>query len=206
MQQHDKALPNGVIIGLFSIWIAATLLGLWWFQQANLKSFIAAEDDTRFYQPTEVESLLTPYLEQLPPALNKQQTLLHFWRPDCLCNRVSQRHFNRLLTNFSAEELRLIIIAHPTSSNEDIEDLQRLNGSRLSIIRAKDNLLALPSSPSLALINNENKLGYFGPYGFGAFCTSNDDGFLSSIVNQMASDKPLSTFTNVIGKGCFCSW
>jgi hypothetical protein len=64
----------------------------------------------------------------------------------------------------------------------------------------------LPSSPSLALINDDNKLGYFGPYGFGAFCTSNDDGFLSNIVHQMARDEPLNTFTNVIGKGCFCSW
>lgn len=206
MQKQNKTLPNGLLIGLFSLWIAATLIGLWWFQQANLKSFIGAADDTRFYQPQVIETLLTPYLEQLPPALKNQQTLLHFWRPDCLCNRVSQRHFNRLLIDFSTEELRIVIIAHPMSSAEEIENLQRLNGARLSIIRAKDDLLPLPSSPSLALMNNDNKLGYFGPYGFGAFCTSNDDGFLTSIVNQMASDRPLNIFTNVIGKGCFCSW
>ena len=206
MPQNKKTLPNALIIGLFSIWIAATLLGLWWFQQANLKSFIAAKDDTHFYQPQAIELLLAPYLEQFPPALEGQQTLLHFWRPDCLCNRVSQRHFSRLLTDFSTEKLRIIIIAHPMSSSEEIDRLQQLNGERLTIIRAQDDLLALPSSPSLALINNENKLGYFGPYGFGAFCTSNEDGFLTSIVDQMASDKPLNTFTNVIGKGCFCSW
>ncbi|MGK0248679.1 MAG: hypothetical protein ACI910_001412 [Oleispira sp.] len=206
MQQNSKTLPQGLVISLWSALIAVTLLGLWWIQQANLKSFISAEDDARFYQPQVVEALLTPYLEQFPKAVNGQQTLLHFWRPDCLCNRISQRHFSRILTDFNADELRIIIIAHPMSSPEEIYDLQQLNGKRLTIIRAKDDLLPLPSSPSLALINNDDKLGYFGPYGFGAFCTQNDEGFLSSIIQQMARNEPLNTFSNVIGKGCFCSW
>jgi hypothetical protein len=204
--QQNKNLPNWLIITLFSFWIVATLVGLWWFQQTNLKSFIGAKDDNRFYQAQAIEDLFIPYLQQFPAALKNQQTLLHFWKPDCLCNRVSQRHFSRLLTEFSAEELRIIIIAHPMSSKAEIDHLQQLNGERLSIIQANEDLLPLPSSPSLALINTDNKLGYFGPYGFGAFCTSNEDGFLSSLVNRMASDKPLTTFTNVIGEGCFCSW
>lgn len=206
MQQNDKTLPSWLIISLFSFWIAATLLGLWWFQQSKLKNFIDADDDTRFYQASAIEDLLLPYLDQFPTTDTTQQTLLHFWRPDCLCNRISQRHFSRLLTNFNADELRIIIVAHPMSSDEEIARLQALNGDRLTIIRAHNDLLPLPSSPSLALMNSDNKLGYFGPYGFGAFCTSNDDGFLTSIVNQMASGKPLTTFTNVIGEGCFCSW
>lgn len=206
MRKTNKSLPNWLTIGLFSLWIIATLLGLWWFQQTKLKSFISAEDDTRFYQPVAIESIIEPYLNQLPPTLNNQQTLIHFWKPDCLCNRISQRHFSRLLINFSAEELRIIIIAHPTSNDDEIHRLQQLNGDRIAIIRAESDLLTLPSSPSLALINKDNKLGYFGPYGFGAFCTSNDDGFLTSIIEQMSSSKPLTTFTNVIGEGCFCSW
>jgi hypothetical protein len=206
MPQNSKAPSQGLVISLLSACIAATLLGLWWFQQANLKSFISAEDDARFYQPQVVEALLVPYLDQFPKATNGQQTLLHFWRPDCLCNRMSQRHFSRLLTNFNVDELRIIIIAHPMTSPEEINNLQKLNGEHLTIIRAKDDLLPLPSSPSLALINQNNKLGYFGAYGFGAFCTQNDEDFLSSIVQQMARNEPLNTFSNVIGKGCFCRW
>jgi hypothetical protein len=206
MQKNGKAMPQGLVIGLLSVWMVATLLGLWWFQQANLKHFISAEDDAQFYQPQAVEALLVPYLDQFPAAINGQQTLLHFWRPDCLCNRISQRHFSRLITNFNADELRIIIIAHPMSSLEEIDDLQQLNGERLTIIRAKNDLLSLPSSPSLALINQNNKLGYFGAYGFGALCTQNNEEFLSSIVQQMSRDEPLNTFSNVIGKGCFCRW
>lgn len=206
MQKENNSLPNWLTISIFCLWIIATLVGLWMFQQAKLKSFIGADDDTRFYQAMAIESILTPYLEKLPQALVNQQTLLHFWKPDCLCNRISQRHFSRLLNNFTDDKLRIVIIAHPLSSNEEIANLQQLNGKRLTIVRAQNDLLTLPSSPSLALMNNDNKLGYFGPYGFGAFCTSNDDGFLTSIVNQMASEKQLTTFTNVIGEGCFCSW
>jgi hypothetical protein len=206
MHQSDKTLPNWLIIGLFSAWVMATLLGLWWFQQTKLKSFIGAEDDTRYYQPMVIESLFTPYLVQLPPAIEQQQTLLHFWRPDCLCNRISQRHFSQLLAEFNSEQLRIIIIAHPESSEEEILRLQELNGERLLVIRADENLLSLPSSPSLALFNDENKLGYFGPYGFGAFCTTSEDSFLPKLVNMMSLDNQLTTFTNVIGEGCFCGW
>jgi hypothetical protein len=206
MQPNNKARPTKLIIALSSLCIAVTVLGLWWFQQVNLKDFISKEDDAQFYQPKVVEALLAPYLDQFPMPLANQQTLLHFWRPDCLCNRISQRHFSRLLTHFNAEQLRIIIIAHPMSSRKEIDNLQQLNGERLTIVRAQDNLLSLPSSPSLALMNSDHKLGYFGAYGFGAFCTNDDEGFLTHIVDQMASDKPLNTFTNVIGEGCFCSW
>ena len=127
MQSTKKSLPNFLIVTLFSIWISATLIGLWWFQQANVKSFITPQDNTMFYQPMAIESLLTPYLTEFPAPLKNQQTLLHFWKPDCLCNRVSQRHFSRLLTSFSAEELRIIIIAHPDSRDEEIEQLQTIH-------------------------------------------------------------------------------
>jgi hypothetical protein len=49
-------------------------------------------------------------------------------------------------------------------------------------------------------------LGIFGPYGFGAFCSQNNEDFLPSIVVQIARDEPLNTFSNVIGEGYFCSW
>lgn len=206
MHQNDKTLPNWLVIALFSVWVMATLLGLWWFQQVKLKSFIGAEDDTRYYQPRAIENLFSPYLEQLPPAKEQQQTLLHFWRADCLCNRISQRHFSQLLSEFTPEQLRIVIIAHPDTQQQEIEDLQHLNGDRLEIIRAEKNLLSLPSSPSLALFNGDNKLGYFGPYGFGAFCTSSEDSFLPKLVNRMSVESQLISFTNVIGEGCFCSW
>lgn len=208
MSHKNKSIPNWLIIALFSIWVIATVLGLWWFQQSKLKAFIDFEDDPRFYQPAKINQFIQPYIDDLAPALPGQQTLFHFWRSDCICNRVSQRHFSRLLQNFNSEELRIVIIAHPDSLEEDIQDLQQLNGNRLQVIRAQPELKVLPSSPALAILNEQHQLGYFGPYGFGAFCTSNEDDFLSSLVRDLSltDQNEAPTFINVIGEGCFCSW
>lgn len=208
LSQNKKPMANWLIVTLFSLWIVASALGLWWFQQANLKAFIDFDDDPRFYQPGQVSQLLQPYINQLAPALPGQQTLFHFWRSDCICNRISQRHFSRLLNDFNKQELRIVIIAHPNSLAKDIDQLQKLNGERLQIIKALPELLTLPSSPALAIISEQQQLGYFGPYGFGVFCTSNEDGFLSSLVRDLSNNKQQAapTFINVIGEGCFCSW
>lgn len=197
-----KTLPNWLLITLFSSWILATLVGLWWFQSTQVKPFIENNDDVAFFQAQSIDKLLQPYLKNTGAPLDGQRTLLHFWRPDCLCNRVSQRHFSDLVSQYSSEQLRIIIIAHPASSDEDINALLKLNGDRFTVIRAEDSLLSLPSSPSLAIFDDQGEFNYFGAYGFGAFCTVRDDGFLSSIIDTKKS----VSFTNVIGDGCFCSW
>lgn len=205
MLKNDKSLPNWVTVSLFSLWVGITVLGLWWFQQEKLKPFIASDDDSRYFQAQQIDILLQPYLAKAGDSLKGQQTLLHFWRPDCLCNNISQRHFNNLIKEFSHEELRIIIIAHPNSSSEDISELEHLNKGRLTVIKAENDLLTLPSSPSLAIFNNAQKLSYFGAYGFGAFCTVREDGFLSSVIENNNKGEA-ATFTNVIGDGCFCQW
>lgn len=205
MQQDNtkgRSLPTWLLVCIFIFWIGATVAGLWWFQNNNLKSFIEPTDDIAFYQTQSIDKYLTPYIDEIGPSLEGQQTLLHFWRPDCLCNRISQRHFTTLIDQYSADQLRIVIIAHPYSDEDSIKKLIELNGDRFTVIRAKTDLLKLPSSPSLAIYDADNELSYFGPYGFGAFCNVREDGFLSSIINDPKS----KGFTNVIGDGCFCSW
>lgn len=212
MSNAKKSLPNWLTVALLSLWVIVTVLGLWWFQQAKIKPFIGNESDSRFFQPDEISLLLQPYLSHDDLLDNEplpgQQTLLHFWRPDCLCNNISQRHFSSLLHTFTKQQLRIIIIAHPSSSDDDIAELQRLNEHRLSVIKAKPEMTILPSSPSLAIFNEKQSLQYFGAYGFGAFCTVRDDNFLSSLIEKnIAGDHANQTvFTNVIGDGCFCRW
>lgn len=207
MHQSDKSLPSWLLIALFSFWVFATLIGLWWFQHDKLKAFADLEVDLQFFQPQSIDLLLQPYLAQAESMTDKtnhpeQRTLIHFWRPDCLCNRISQRHFSRLINQYNPEQLRIVIIAHPKSSDTEIEQLQILNGKRFIVLRAGDDLLRLPSSPSLAIYDTKQSLNYFGPYGFGAFCNVREDGFLASIIDNPNAN----SFANVIGDGCFCSW
>ena len=205
MLQSDKALPNWLLVTLLITWICATLVGLWWFQQSKLRPFISPTDNTAYFQAKHIDEVIQPYLQQLPAPLPGQQTLVHFWKPDCLCNRVSQRHFSGLLDTFKQQQLRVLVIAHPDSSEQQRQELQSLNGSRFTVIKAESELLDIPASPALALYSPQQRLGYYGPYGFGAFCTVREDGFLSGIVTRM-QQKEAPSFINVVGDGCFCSW
>jgi len=205
MQQSDKSLPNWLVISIFTVWISATLIGLWWFQQSKLRAFIEPTDNPAFFQASHIDQLVQPYLELLPAARAGQQTLVHFWKPDCLCNRVSQRHFSGLLQQYPGDELRVLVIAHPDTSEKQRNELAELNGERFLVVAGGDELTQLPASPALALYSEDKQLGYFGPYGFGAFCTVREDGFLSGIIEQMR-DKQTPSFVNVVGDGCFCSW
>lgn len=205
MQQTDKVLPNWLMISLFTVWISATLIGLWWFQQSKLRPFIDQQDNPAFFQGQHIDEVIQPYLQQLPPPLRGQQTLVHFWKPDCLCNRVSQRHFNGLLESFDEQQLRVLVIAHPETTEQQRQQLIELNSSRFSVLIAQPELVELPASPALALYSPLQRLGYYGPYGFGAFCTVREDGFLTGIVKRM-QQKEAPSFINVVGDGCFCSW
>ncbi|MCD8521001.1 MAG: DUF6436 domain-containing protein [Saccharospirillaceae bacterium] len=202
---------NVWLILLVSVWLLATLAGLWWFQQQNVRPFVAGTDDPRFWQAGQVNQMLQPLLQQLPPTPTIQTTeqtvvLLHFWNPDCLCNQLSQRHFDGLISRFSAEQLRIVVVAAPGTTDEQLHQFRQLNGRRMEVMRQPQGIdLPLPSSPALALLNSRGELGYFGAYGFGALCTVANDDFFPNIVREL-STKGYGPFANVAGDGCFCAW
>lgn len=195
--------PSRSGILFISILIAATLAGLWWFQQSRIRPFIDTSDP-RFFQASEIDRFLQPILNDIRVS-DDQVLMLHFWKPDCLCNKISQRHFTELTHSFSPEELHIVIVAHPDTSEQQLDDLKSLNADRLTAIRAPGEFRDLPASPSLSLYGN-NGLAYFGPYGFGAFCNVREEGFLGNIIKGMQITNDSPAFINVIGDGCFCSW
>ena len=206
LNSNKKGFPAWLVVSLISSWVVLTLIGLWWFQSNQVKEFIDADDDISYFQPFAIDQILQPYLSKAGKALPNQKTLLHFWRPDCLCNRVSQRHFSDLASEFNDEQLRIIVIAHPNTTDKELNGLIKLNGDRLTVMRAEESLMSLPSSPSLAIYDAQGQFNYFGAYGFGAFCTVRDDNFLSTLIKKETSTNNGQVFTNVIGDGCFCRW
>lgn len=197
---------NTLLSLLLIAWLTATLFGLWWFQQQTIRPFVSQDDDMRFWRASDAEPLLLKVLESLPPPRTQQVTLVHLWNPDCLCNQVSQRHFSGLLTQFNDDQLRVIILTPYSTSDAQIEQFQRLNGARFTLIRvAADADLPIPASPGLALFNDSMQMSYFGAYGFGALCTLDDDAFFPNIIERMQAG-PYGPFMNVAGRGCFCAW
>lgn len=202
LSRHKNTLLSLLLI----TWLAGTLLGLWWFQQQTIRPFVGQNDDMRFWRATEAEPLLLNTLESLPLPLSQQVTLVHFWNPDCLCNQVSQRHFSGILSYFSPQQLRVIILTPHTTSDAQINQFQRLNGDRFTLIRVSAEAdFPLPASPGLALFNDAMQMSYFGAYGFGTLCTLDDDAFFPNIIERMQAG-PYGPFMNVAGRGCFCAW
>lgn len=193
---------------MIGLWLSATLLGLWWFQQQTIRPFISDSDDPRLWQANQVEPLFQSVLQQLPDDNKNNVILLHFWNPSCLCNQVSQRHFNGILQSFDNQTLRVVAITSTTTSAEQVADFKRLNGDRIELIQMAPERLPLSSSPGLALFNNLNgdyQMGYFGAYGFGALCTVANDDFFPNIIRNLTKG-PYGPFMNVAGDGCFCAW
>ena len=199
---------NLLIGSLIAIWLFATLLGLWWFQQQTIRPFISAEDDQRLWQAKQVEQLLQSAVAQIPGDNQADVVLFHFWNPDCLCNQVSQRHFNGILREFNQQQLRVMAITSTNTSAEQIAEFNQLNSDRIDLIQVAPEQLPLSASPGLALFNRIDgkfRMGYFGAYGFGALCTVANDDFFPNIVRKMKQG-PYGPFVNVAGDGCFCSW
>ncbi|WP_419810452.1 DUF6436 domain-containing protein [Bacterioplanoides sp.] len=208
---HSEA-PSGtkknILLGsIILVWLSATLLGLWWFQQQTIRPFINTDDDPRMWQAAQVEPLFQAALEQLPQN-SADVVLFHFWNPDCLCNQVSQRHFDGILQQFDASELSVVVITSTRTRAEQIAEFRRLNGERMSLLQLSPETLPLSASPGLALFNkveNQYEMGYFGAYGFGALCTVANDDFFPNIIRNLQQG-PYGPFMNVAGDGCFCAW
>lgn len=186
--------------------LTTTLISLWWFQARLVQPFIPAQSNSNFYQPASIKLELAELLNLQKIKTFDNSSLIHFWNPNCICNRLSQRHFNQIAKTFNIEELSIVIIAHSSTSETQIKEAQKLN-PKFRFIQEKKlaSPLNIPTSPSLAIIDSTQKITYFGPYGFGAFCTMDDDKLLPSIIKK-SNENLASSFINVVGDGCFCKW
>ncbi|APR67307.1 hypothetical protein TOL_1547 [Thalassolituus oleivorans MIL-1] len=211
MTTSTSTVKHILLIALITLWLGGSLFGLWWFQQKQLRPFVADTDPVEAMQIGAVDTALSAILQRLPASEIEQQIiLLHLWNPDCLCNAVSQRHLDSLLSHFTKQELRAIALAPASITTEQIDDFQRLNGQRMELLVLKpEDELPLSASPGLALYKVENsnayQLSYYGAYGFGALCTLSEDSLFTNMVNDMKHGS-YGPFMNVAGSGCFCPW
>jgi len=86
-----------------------------------------------------------------------------------------------------------------------IDSLQSLNPDT-HLIAIDSNMLAeWPATPTLFIESPLSKLIYFGPIGFGAFCSQDNTRIIDGQLEKLKGNQP-RPFFNVIGSGCFCPW
>ena len=190
-----------VLIGL-GVWIVALLMVSLWFQDQYVKAFT---EETTFLQPSQTQA----WFDELTPLLlhkNASHRLVQFWHPDCLCNRFAREHALKAIDSSTANNVEHITII-PKRFESQLSELQTRNPDTKIITLAKASMSSWPSSPAVLLENAQQQVQYFGPLGFGAFCSQASTSFIDRQIQQISSSQStVQPHFNVIGQGCFCPW
>ncbi|TWX57706.1 DUF6436 domain-containing protein [Colwellia hornerae] len=162
-------------LGVLTVWIAFTLSAFGYLIKDRLVDF----DESNKLAGIEYQQL-SGYLLPYAKPVNRlgQNTLLHFSTPSCECQQYSEKH---------------------------IENLNKLAGANNFVIKNvvinEHNII--PSTPSVALIDESGDVVYFVPYGQGLAC-SQTAGYAQTMLNNY-----LKGYTaNIVvkeAKGCYCN-
>lgn len=198
----SKPQPNKrlslLLLGGLSVWLIALLAVSVGFQSQYIKPFATSPT---FLQADKTQTWFNTLQEHLPQK-NTKHRLIQFWQPDCLCNRFAKEHaLNALNTSLihGIEHITIIPIAH----SEQITELQALNPNTQIVAFDPHMFPEWPKSPAVLLEGTDQVVQYFGPLGFGAFCTQGNTRLIERQI-QNIHDSRVQPFFNVIGSGCFC--
>ncbi|CCQ11297.1 Secreted protein, containing thioredoxin-like domain [Pseudoalteromonas luteoviolacea B = ATCC 29581] len=160
-------------------------LFLFWLTLAScLVYYVSAESVSKFDPNyTLVESSLSPdFDEEFINWLVTQtridgRSVVHITSQECRCNLVSQRHR---------------------------ESVAKLAEDHLfnNLYITTDNPHFVPSTPAIAIIDEQNQLVYFGPYSTGYFCSAGD-GIAEPFINGSYQANNRATVI-ADATGCYC--
>lgn len=205
-----KAQPdNRLAIFLVLVWLAVVITGFWWFQFKDIRAF-ANEASVVFFQGDQFSNQLTDLVNNID---NKSSavTVVHFWDPDCSCNKFNEPHVKELIETYGQQDIRFVIVARVTDDALKNQVLAKaratFNYSAVSrVVTEQDiELKAMPSSPAVAVMNNQQSLVYFGPYSAGAVCNIENGAYVEKTLERLAKGKAKRQL-NVLATGCFCTW
>jgi len=196
----SKKFILGIMI-ILALWLAALLMFASWFQGRYIQAY--TQQTPQFLQASFTDHWFSQ-LSPLLPAKSGSSRVIQFWQPDCLCNRFARRHAlsaMKIAKKLNIEHITII----PQSAKHMQASLQSLNPDTHIITLAPHKLANWPASPTLLIEDPLARLVYFGPLGFGAFCSQSSTSIIDTQLKKLQQGSP-RPFFNVIGKGCFCPW
>lgn len=203
-QQNRNSL---IVLAVLGVWLIALLAASIWFQQQYVQPFA---QDVRFIQPDQTQHWFNDFKSAHPELshLAGESLVIQFWQPECLCNQFARPHAvsaQTLSTQLGVRHITLI----PSRFADQVAQLQALNpDTEVIALSANAAYFAqhpMPKSPSLILQTANGDIHYFGPLGFGAFCSQNNTQLLDRQL-QTLSNPSAQPFFNTLGQGCFCPW
>lgn len=206
--QKIQSTPRWTIL-LVVVWLVIVVSGFWWFQFKDLREF-ATDSSVVFFEGSRFDAQLGALGKAV--THNKDQIIMvHFWDPECSCNRFNEPHVKELIEKYSQQNIQFVIVARVAEVVQTSEVLARAkktfnHPAVIKIISGQDlQLDAMPSTPAVAVMNGKQNLVYFGPYSVGAVCNVKNGAFVEKTLEQM-SEGQVKKQLNVLASGCFCSW
>lgn len=206
--EATQSVPRFTIF-LVLIWMAVVVSGFWWFQFKDLREF-GSETEVVFFEGHKFDGQLAALVKTVGSNTDRV-TLVHFWDPDCSCNRFNEPHVKELIEKYAQQNIQFVIVARtsqPALKNKVLARARQTfsHPAVVQVISEQDvEFAAMPSTPSVAVLNEQNKLMYFGPYSVGAVCNVKNGAFVEKTLEQMSKGQDKKQL-NVLATGCFCSW
>lgn len=203
-------------VGILLIsWAVSTVFAFWWFQFRDIQAFDANAESNRtvFFESGELGDRLEKLVQQ-ERASGKADavSVVHFWNPDCLCNRFNEVHVKKIISDYAEKNVKFtIVVSGETKAiRKQREDLARQIFTHAAVkeIRSDWPMKQGPvSSPAAGVLNQHGELVYFGPYSLGAQCAPDKGNFVEKVLDRLNSEKPpAKKQLNTLAVGCFCPW
>jgi hypothetical protein len=167
-------------MALLLCWLGGILGLLAWFAQAQMHWFDPQQRLASAAADLQFDAALVRQVQQQSPDL--RMAVVHFRQQDCMCDGLAQAHslaIDQQLRSkgFHSEEMLL----NPTNPLNQF----------------------IPSTPAVAVFNEQAQLIYLGPYSVGLGCISGA-GLVDKIVSS-ASIPYIGALINSDAKGCYCN-
>ncbi len=200
--EPSKRLSKWIMLGL-GAWLILLMAASLWFQQQYVSSFITPQNSESLLSNVTTQAWYDRFTS-LIPAKKTPIRVVQFWRPDCLCNRFARTHATDTISKSAELKIEHLTVI-PERFSGQVDSLQSLNPDT-RIVTLNENLMETwPQSPAIFLEDVEGQVQYFGPLGYGAFCTQASTSIIERQIIAL-QNKRAHPFFNVLGQGCFCPW
>jgi hypothetical protein len=181
----DRRRPIHILAwSLLAVWLSASLAGLWWFGRAQLQPFTV--DTAQFRHLLDGARVPDRIAHALGlDATAGRVTLLHFGDADCRCDRTGRRHLQRLRQRFTATGMHFVEVAP----------------DRAALFAG---WLPVQSVPAAVVLDRNQRVAYFGPYGSGATCLKGDAVQVERALTRALDGSAGSPRLDLLGVGCYC--
>lgn len=162
---------------MFFLWLVLTLIAAIYFITGRLTLF-----DPNMKLSGTVSNSIIKHVRELEvlKKVNLSNTIIHFSSNNCSCTQYSEDHKEIINKKAKLDGFNVINIHLPT-----------------------DTLTVIPSTPSILIIDEAEKLLYFGPYSAGLAC-SESNGYVEMVLQNYAQGYNSGLVINDV-KGCYCN-